>query len=236
VEETKAIVGDRLPLTFDPNGGSETFIWPAAAAALLARGVVIMETTAALAEQNRMADAQISLRVMLEHAVVFCWIAIDPPTNLTEWRRWDDWRRLKVHRDAAKYGVEVLSPERVEEIGDPPSPRSVPDLAVLVDRYWSERSGGFRDNDIRTFRGLYAAVYRRSSTLVHPTQEGMERHMLLTAEGLVISMDEQPAKPSAPFFLALPMMALMLLVYQQHFGWPDEDTVRALENGLNSSG
>lgn len=101
MEETKAIVGTRLPLTFDSNGDSEAVIWPAAAAALLARGVVIMETTAILAEQNRMADAQVSLRVMLEHAVVFCWIAIDPQANLTEWRRWDDWRRLKVHRDAA---------------------------------------------------------------------------------------------------------------------------------------
>lgn len=59
--------------------------------------------------------------------------------------------------------------------------------------------------------------------------------MRLTAEGLVISRDEQPAKPVAPFYLALPMMALMLLVYGQHFGWPDEDTVQALENGLNPS-
>ena len=61
----------------------------------------------------------------------------------------------------------------------------------------------------------------------------MERHMRLTGEGLVISMDEQSAKPPAPFTLALPMMALMLLVYEQHFGWPDEGTVQALENGLN---
>lgn len=235
VEETKAIVGDRLPLTFDPSDDPEAFMWPAAASALLARGLAILNTTATLAEQNRMADAQISLRVMLEHAVVFCWIAIEPETNLAEWRRWDDWRRLKVHRDGVKYGTEVLSQERVEEIGDPPSPRSVADLADLVDRYWSKRSGGFRDNDIRTFRGLYAAVYRRSSTLVHPTQEGMERHMRLTTEGLVISVDEQPAKPQVPFYLALPMMALMLLVYEKHFGWPDEDTIRALENGLGSS-
>ncbi len=77
---------------------------------------------------------------MLEHAVVFCWIAIDPETNLVEWRRWDDFRRLKIHNDASKYGLEVLSAERINEIGKPPRLRSVVDLAALVDRYWSEQS------------------------------------------------------------------------------------------------
>lgn len=229
-DETKAMVGERLPLIFDPD---VDFMWPAAAAGLLARGVAILDTTTALAEQGRMADAHVSLRVMLEHAVVFCWIAIDPETNLVEWRRWDDWRRLKVHRDAAKYDVEVLSSERLKGIGDPPAPRSVPDLAVLVDQYWSDRSRGFRNDDIRTFRGLYATIYRRSSTLVHPTQEGMERHMQASADGITISLDEQPAKPPVPVALALPMMALMLLVYAHHFDWPDADLVRELENGLN---
>jgi hypothetical protein len=168
----------RFPLSLDVKGGGDaaSFAWPIAAAGLLARGIAIMDTTAVLAEQERMADAQVSLRVMLEHSVVFCWIAIDPERNLAEWRRWDDFRRLKVHNDAGKFGVDVLSSRRLEEIGKPPRPRSVADLAVLVDRYWSEQSQSFRDDDIRTFRGLYAAVYRRSSALIHPTQEGMERH------------------------------------------------------------
>ena len=93
---------------------------------------------------------------MLEHSVVFCWIAIDPETNLVEWRRWDDFRRLKIHNDACKYGLEVLSAERINEIGKPPRPRSVVDLATLVDRYWSEQSQGFRE---MTF-GLFAASTR----------------------------------------------------------------------------
>jgi hypothetical protein len=184
------MVEERLPFVVEVGAKDDfaSFRWPAAAAGLLARGVAIMDTTAALAEQGRLADAQVSLRVMLEHSVVFCWIAIDPETNLVEWRRWDDFRRLKIHNDASKYGLEVLSAERINEIGKPPRPRSVVDLATLVDRYWSEQSQGFRDDDVRTFRGLYAAVYRRSSALVHPTQEGMERHMELTDAGIAIGL------------------------------------------------
>lgn len=234
-DEMKAMAEGRFPFAVDleANGDLASFAWPAAAAGLLARGISIMDTTATLAEEGRMADAQVSLRVMLEHSVVFCWIAIDPERNLTEWRRWDDFRRLRVHNDASKYGVDVLSAERLEEIGKPPRPRSVVDLAVLVDRHWSGQSQGFRDDEIRTFRGLYAAVYRRSSALIHPTQEGMERHMGSTDRGIVIGLDELQAKPRAPVGFAVPMMAFMLIVYAHHFGWPDEEIVSALEAGLN---
>jgi len=97
-DETKAMVEERFPLVVKAGANEDLalFRWSAAAAGLLTRGVAIMDTTAALAEQGRLADAQVSLRVMLEHSVVFCWIAIDPETNLVEWRRWDDYRRLKV--------------------------------------------------------------------------------------------------------------------------------------------
>jgi uncharacterized protein DUF5677 len=233
VEETKVMVGERLPLAVDLDAEGDIAAWPAAAAGLLARGVAIMETTAVLAEQGRMADAQISLRVLLEHSLVFCWIASDPEQNLVEWRRWDDYRRLKIHNDATTFGVGFLSAEQLEEIGDPPRPRSVADLAVLVDNHWSERSDGFRNKDIRTFRGLYAAVYRRSSALVHPTQEGMERHMTSTDTGVVVGIEELPAHPNAPVGMAVPMMAFMLVVYGHHFGWPDVEIVQALEAGLN---
>lgn len=234
-DETKAMTEGRFPIAVDMEADDDfaSLAWSAAAAGLLARGVAIMDTTAALAEQGRMADAQVSLRVMLEHSVVFCWIAIDPEKNLIEWRRWDDFRRLKVHNDASKYGVEVLTAERLEEIGKPPRPRSVVDLAILVDRHWSEQSQGFRDDDIRTFLGLYDAVYRRSSALIHPTQEGMERHMESTDAGIVIGLDELQAKPRAPVGFAVPMMAFMLIVYAHHFGWPEEGVVSALEGGLN---
>ena len=99
---------------------------------------------------------------------------------------------------------------------------------------WPEQSKGFRDDDVRTFRGLYAAVYRRSSALVHPTQEGMERHMELTDTGIVIGLDEQQAEPRAPVGFAVPMMAFMLIVYAHHFEWPDQEIVSALEGGLNN--
>jgi hypothetical protein len=107
VEQTKEMVENIFPLTVDVGVDDDfvSFAWPAAAAGLLARGVAIMDSTAALAEEGRLTDAQVSLRVLLEHSVVFCWIAIDPETNLVEWRRWDDFRRLKIHNDASKFGI-----------------------------------------------------------------------------------------------------------------------------------
>lgn len=84
VDETKAMAEDQFPLVVDANHDLALFAWPAAAAGLLARGIAIMDTTAALAEQGRVADAQASLRMMFEHAVVFCWIAMDRrPTLLS---------------------------------------------------------------------------------------------------------------------------------------------------------
>jgi hypothetical protein len=62
----------------------------------------------------------------------------------------------------------------------------------------------------------------------------MERHMRLTDEGagIVVDLDELPAKPPAPVGLAVTMMAFMLIVYAHHFDLPDETIVRALENAL----
>lgn len=239
VEETTAWARERFPLVIDigPDEDFASFAWPVAASGLIARAIRILDTTTTLAEEDRMADAQVSLRVLLELSVVFCWIAIDPATNLLEWRRWDDWRRLKVHRDATRYGIDVLSEERLEKIGDPPTPRSVPELAVAVDRYWSKETRGFRDDgDIRSFRGLYTAVYRRSSTLIHPTQEGMERHLRQTGTGIEVNLEELPAEPEAPVYLALPMMAFMLIVYSHHFGWPSAEVIEAIANTLHPDG
>jgi hypothetical protein len=169
---------------------------------------------------------------MLEHATVFCWIAIDPESHLAEWRHWDDWRLLKLHNDATGYGAEILSPEELKAIGDPPRPISVPQLAEAVDRYWSANHKAFRPDGLTSFRGLYTASYRKGSTFVHPAQAGLERHMRLSGDQVHVLPEEQAAQPPDLPALAVPMMAFLLLAYERHFGWPEESIVRKLTDPI----
>jgi hypothetical protein len=69
---------------------------------------------------------------------------------------------------------------------------------------------------------------------VHPTQEGMERHMRVDRGEVQVTLVEQAPKPEAPVYLALPMWALMLLAYESHFQWPAREFIDAVTVVLNS--
>ncbi len=234
-EATDALVSlirERIPLAWDRRDGFEVIAWPAIATGFLARGASILDTLAGLVERGRGADGYILLRVLLEHATTFCWIAIDPEPHLEEWRTWDDWRRKKLHTDALAYEVEVLTAEELAEIGNPPQPAGLPRLAEAVDKYWSEHHSAFRPDGILSFRGLYTSIYRKGSSLVHATEGGINRHSRLTDSQALILPDEQPAKPPDVPALGVVLVAFMLLVYERRFGWPSEATVRGIADSI----
>jgi hypothetical protein len=235
-DEITALIRERLPLSWSRDDDLDEIAWPIVAAGFLARGAVLLDSIADLHRRGKAADGQILLRVLLEHTTTFCWIAIDPASNVAEWRRWDDYRSKKTHNDAAGFGIKVLTDEKLAEIGDPPKPRGVPQLAEAVDRHWSKCEPAFRDEGILTFRGLYAAIYRRTSKLVHPTQEGMERHAELSDDDATISAEERPGSPPDLPGLGLAAMGFALIVYAHHFDWPDRDFIAGIVRGLAPSG
>jgi hypothetical protein len=234
-EEITTLIRERLPLSWSRDDDLDEIAWPIVAAGFLARGAVLLDSIADLHRRGKAADGQILLRVILEHATTFCWIAIDPTPNVAEWRRWDDYRSKKTHNDAARFGIKVLTDEKLAEIGDPPKPRGVDQLAEAVDRHWSKCEPAFRDEGILTFRGLYSAIYRRTSKLVHPTQEGMERHSELSDDEATISAEERPGSPPDLPELGLAAMGFALIVYAHHFDWPDPDVIANIVRGLAPS-
>jgi hypothetical protein len=87
-----------------------------------------------------------------------------------------------------------------------------------------------------TFRGLYAAIYRRTSKLVHPTQEGLERHGEISADHVTISAEERPGSPPDLPELGLAAMGFVLIIYAHHFDWPGHEIVRGIVHSLSESG
>jgi hypothetical protein len=235
VDEIGSLVSERLPLQLDKGE-----MWPVVAAGFLARANGVLASLTALAEERRTADAQILLRVLLEHVTVFCWLGIDPEPNVEEWQEWEHHRLISLHRDAEKFGVDVLSGNELEEFGQRKAPRSMAELTLAVDEHWSARSPAFRGHpedgsrNILTFRGFYTTVYRRGSRLVHPAVLGIERHMTEPLAGRVtvrVGQTEDTVTPGISA-LAIPLMAMLLTVYAVHFGWPDLDRVRTINESI----
>jgi hypothetical protein len=228
-DEFAGMVAERLPVAFE----LPATLWDVTAAAFLARISAILESLATEVERGQDADAMVMVRVLYDHAATFCWLGIDPDSHIEEWRRWDVWRREKVRNDAAMFGIELSTTDEEDE-REPCKPRGLPELADAIDRHWPDRLAAFRshpkkgDKEVRSFRGLYATVVRRASRMVHATQGGLQRHMRLTPDQVVVTTDErQPEPPDAPE-LALPMTAFVLLVYRHHFGWPEKQRAQQM--------
>ena len=115
-------------------------MWGPVAHGFLARGGTLLESLTVLVEHGMEGEAQMILRILFEHVTTFCWLAIDPERHVEQWREWADSRRLKVHKDAKRFGIEVLTPAEVEQFKSAKPPLPLPQLAQTVDEHWSEVS------------------------------------------------------------------------------------------------
>ncbi len=230
-DEFNALLASRLPLAFLEGK------WSFAAAGLLARMGRLLDSLALLVESGRNADGQVLLRVIYEHATTFCWLGIDPAANVETWKEWSRWRSVKLHNDAKDFGIEVLTDRELAAMEPNSEPRSLPQLAEEVDAYWSSQSAAFRRPPKRkrhplTFRGLYTAIYRKGSSLIHTTEAGLSRQAKGTASQYLVVMEEQPpGNPDIPA-IAIPLSGFMLIVYHHHFGWPPDEVVRGITEGV----
>jgi Family of unknown function (DUF5677) len=228
-----ALVEERLPLQFE-----EDNLWGPVAHGFLARGGTLLESLTLLVERGMEGEAQMLLRILFEHVTTFCWLAIDPEPHVEQWREWADSRRLKVHEDAKRFGIKVLTPAEVEQFKSAKPPLPLPQLAQKVDEHWSEVSTAFRpyepdDPNILTFSGFYTAVYRKASNLVHADMVSVDRFMTmpLPRQAAVHASETHSESNDYPAF-SVALMGFLMIVFEHHFGWPARNVIDGITNSL----
>ena len=167
------LVRARLPERFYRGEGH----WRLLATALIARIAGIGESVVALVTMRRQADTQILVRSLYEHVLTYCWIAIDPRDRVYEWRDHAVVQRRRLHNDAARLGIQILSDDQFAEAAELDEIKRLMERADEVDAYWSARITGFRpptlgmQEGLLTLRGLYTGLYRPTSRAVHAQME-----------------------------------------------------------------
>lgn len=232
-----ALVADWLPLQ-SPSGDD----WPPIANGFLARAGTLLEALTQMVEQGLPGEAQMLLRIVFEHVATFCWIAINPEPNIVQWREWSDARQLRLHRDALRFGVEVLTPAEVAASEGATPPISLPQMAQEVDEHWSEVSTAFRpyseSNEeeppsILTFRGFYTAVYRKTSNLIHADMASPGRFGTMPLSGQVTIHPREKHSESADYpSFSVALIGFLLIVFDHHFSWPGRDVVEGITNSI----
>lgn len=234
-DEITALIAERLPMMFDADDD-----WPPIAHGFLARAATLLEALTALVERGHEGEAQMLLRIVYEHVTTFCWLAIEPEPHVLRWREWANARQLKVHREAKRFGITVLTPAEIAEYEKAQPPIPLAQLAEQVDRYWSENSTAFRPYDdtradqlnVLTFSGFYTAVYRKTSNLIHADMASVDRFASMPIQQhITIRPMEMHESNDYPAF-AVAIVGFLLIVFGVRFGWPDRQVTEAITNGL----
>jgi Family of unknown function (DUF5677) len=170
------LLESRLPLGVRSDGREDDWdtVGPAvlAAAARHLRAIIYLQTTfpsAVIVWQL--------VRSMFEYVATYAWVAADPDQRAKEWLKSDYVQRRKLDDDLRSLGEELLDPEQRRRVADfgldaDEMPGSLADRATDADRAWSERLAELADalpEEVRSFRRLYALIYRNGSRFTHPT-------------------------------------------------------------------
>lgn len=230
------LIGERLPLMFE--GGD---LWGPIAHGFLARTGTLQEALTVMVERDMPGEAQMLLRILFEHVTTFCWLAIDPAPHVERWRQWADSRQLKVHNEAKRFGVTVLTDAEVASYSRAEPAVPTLQLAEAVDRHWSEVSTAFRSlkvpegtfPSILTFTGFYTSVYRKASTLIHADMTSPDRFLTMPlAQHATVHTREKHAHSRDHPTISVSFVAFQLIVLGIEFGWPDEHVARAIVDHL----
>jgi hypothetical protein len=233
-DEMLALVDLRLPERFWPSEPP----WRSVLTALVARMAGIVASMRPLAEARHQADALVLLRALYEHLITFLWLAIDPDPRVGDWYRHTLAHRKALHHDALQFGVEdVLTPEQLEKAEEAETLKPLEQRANEADEFWGPRIRGFYvqpakgPKNVLTLRGLYLVIYRLASRNAHATIESIDP--CVRTEGSRTIVDRHPREGSLIWSsLALPVFAMALVVSSERLGWPDEDAVREINDGL----
>jgi Family of unknown function (DUF5677) len=203
--------------------------WTVTGPAFVARSTRLVQSVLALPDEYE-AAAGVLARVLHEHVTTFAWLAIDPLNNLPQWVRRDRSERVKADNDMGVFGSRLLDPEvrtkfEAERDAIPDRWAGLAAMAQQADQYWSTRIKAF-STDLYGLRGMYLAMYRQFSALVHGMPESLHRVIGNGPRpGLSrVGVDEQPAENNA--FTNTPFIyALGLLVSREACGFPEPKEV-----------
>jgi hypothetical protein len=221
-----ALVRPYLPVDVLVHGPADA--WPLVGPALIARATGSLEAILALVPLGREADADTLLRSLYEHVTTFAWLAGEPgEERMRRWLKSDCEARLRADEDCRKVGIKILDDDRRTEFEETAAalPKGMPallDRAEAADAHWVSRVTGLRDSTTPTsFRGLYAAAYRRFSAIAHPTNLGLNPVTVdLDGSHKRVQLEERPPDMHGPFGLATIVLALGLYVAAETIGWP----------------
>lgn len=191
---------------------------------MIARMAGTMAALRLLIGSGQRSDGLTLVRSLYEHVVTLCWFMIDPERRLKRLFDHSLASQRTLHKDAAPFGLTLLSEDELEQSRGKSRLPKLPQLATEVDHYWGPRIRGFRaqpesgPKDILTLSGMYVGLYRIASRSAHPTIEGLDPCVESSA-GRVFVRTESDEKP-LPFGFALPLFAMALLVCHQVLRWP----------------
>lgn len=206
-------------------------IWKPLAAGLILRMAGTVENLTRLLGSRHEDDSLVLLRALYEHVVTFCWIAIEPEDRHLRWHHSALAWRLKLHDDAKRLGLRILSAKEEAEAREARgSMPSLPDRASEADTFWADHIHGFLSDlaerrDARSLRGMYTGLYRLASQAAHAQPETVDSYAKNKFRTLPRTI-EVPASGSL-FYIdtARPVFAYALLVNQFCFGWPSSERV-----------
>ena len=96
----------------------------------------------------------------------------------------------------------------------------------MADLHWRDRVEGLEDSaSTYSFRGMYRFLYRRGSTLVHPTLLGMKAVVTMRPDGARTIHMEAADQPPYAIGMAAVVLGAALLVAEQALQWPPLGTV-----------
>ncbi len=224
--ELATLIRNHLPIEC----GTER--WPSLGLAMLARMAGTTETIATLTPTGPSTDGFSLLRILYEHVVTFAWIAAGPVDERVDlFRKYDAIERIKTDNDLRSIGDHVLEPDVLRELevlrdtiaGDLPK---LPRRAELADLHWKDRIEGLKDSaSTYSFRGMYRFLYRRGSTLVHPTLLGMNAVVKKHSDGTRTIHMEATDQPPYAIGMTAVVLGAALLVAEQALQWPPRGTV-----------
>jgi hypothetical protein len=234
-EALALLVESHLPLEVNVTGDHDA--WPLISAGLLSRMTTTLRHIMDLAPRGQGVDAGTLLRSLYEHLVHFAWLAADPSrARIEEWHKNDLRMRLAADDDARRRGVPLYSDQQRAEFQRQVAamtgrPLKLEQLAEAADKAWDgrlEAIGLGSASQPKSFRGLYAFVYRNYSAGAHPSLRGLNpvvEDVTVTRKRIVV---EGPYDGSGPYGLATVLYAVALYVAAAALQWPDTDDVEAV--------